>query len=223
MAIPRQPSIASCLPLVAPLSCLLSLLFTSASFAAGVPAPAASSVPNGDPCGPAIQDNPNYPNTCNAIPALVAYPSPYGINCTQVEDPIKYPAFAVSWGDCEASINDICTKMEDSRTLAGTWVWSTLAPQCSLGFFLPPYTGSASIPSAARCAGIFEAMNNTCATTVLASNFGGVNLKTLPGYDPSYFDGGGNVTKGYPGHDYKYDGAAVNVGYPSYAITFMTS
>lgn len=36
---------------------------------------AASAAPsNGDPCGPAIQDNPNYPNTCAAKPDLATTP-----------------------------------------------------------------------------------------------------------------------------------------------------
>lgn len=178
-----------------------------------------SSVPgNGDPCGPARQDNPNYPNTCNVVPSLVESPAPYGINCTATYDVAKYPSVAIQWSNVEASIENICIKMEDSRTLTGKWVWSVLAPRAALGFFLPPFQGAATRPSMQRCLQIFAAMNNTCATTTIPSNYGSINLKALPGYDPSYFSGGGNVDKGYPRSSYLAPGTAVNAGYISYAL-----
>lgn len=179
-----------------------------------------SAVPaNGDPCGPARQDTPNYPNTCNLVPSLVESPAPYGINCTATWDVVKYPLLALTWSNVEHSIESICTKMEDSRTLTGKWVWSVLAPNAALGFFLPPYQGAAPRPSTQRCLQIFAAMNNTCATTTTPSNYASINLKTLPGYDASYFNGGSNAGKGYPRHDYIQDGSAVNAGYITYAIS----
>ncbi|KAK4696418.1 hypothetical protein P7C71_g1489, partial [Lecanoromycetidae sp. Uapishka_2] len=177
-----------------------------------IPSPA-----NGDPCGPAAQDDSNYPNTCTTIPALALAPSAYSINCTASYDVIKAPSLAVSWGNCSASINDTCTKMEDTRTLTGEWIETSLAEGCSLQFFLPPFQGSASRPTAERCIEIFTALNDTCATVVPPSNIGSINLKTIPGYDPSYFVGD-NVGKGYPAADATFEGNAVNVGYPSYMI-----
>ena len=191
----------------------LSLVVSA--FAATAPPPLR--LPNGDPCGPDIQDNPNYPNTCNAIPALVEAPSVYGINCTQIYD-VESAGYQVQWDNCEASIEDACNKMEDSRTVAGIWIWSAVEPQCAIGFFLPPFRGSASVPSAQRCVDIFTAMNDTCSTTVPPTNYGSINLKTLPGYDRSYFDGGENMDHGWPNSDYHVMGNAINVGYPSYAL-----
>jgi len=180
-----------------------------------------SSIPaNGDPCGPAHQENPNYPSTCNLVPSLVESPAPYGINCSTTYDVVKYPALGVQWSNVEHSIRSICTKMEDSRTLTGKWVWSILAPSAALGFFLPPYRGAAARPSMQRCLQIFAAMNNTCATTTSPTNYGSINLKGLPGLDASYFDGGANVGKGYPRNNFTEFGAAVNVGYISYALTY---
>ena len=61
-------------------------------------------------------------------------------------------------------------------------------------------------------------MNDSCSTSVPASNFGGVNLRTLPGLPPSIVDGQA-VYDGYPSQNINFNGNAVNVGYPSYAIT----
>lgn len=178
-----------------------------------------SSVPaNGDPCGPIHQETPNFPDTCNAVPSLVQSPSAYGINCTVTEDIEKYPALRLSWQNVEASIYSICLKMEDTRTMTGKWIWSMLAPDAGVGFFIPPYPGSASRPSYQRCLLIFAAMNNTCATTTIPSNYASVNLKTPPGIDPSYFLGAQGSGKGYAANDLNYQGTAVNVGYPSYII-----
>ena len=187
--------------------CLLFLLSpTTIATPAPVPAPV-----NGDPCGPTIQDTPNYPNTCSVAPALVESPQPYGINCTNVGPTSKYTA-TVAWENCTASYQSICTKAVDARTRKGVWIWSSLAQGCALGVFLPPYQGSAQLLNFTRCEEIFTAMNDTCSTVVPASNYGGVNLKNLPGYPPT-------PVKGQPGSNFKGD--AVNVGYPSYAITWI--
>lgn len=84
-------------------------------------------------------------------------------------------------------------------------------------FFIPPFQGSAPRPTIGRCAEIFTALSDSCATSVPPSNIGSINLKTIPGFDPSYFVGG-NVGKGYPTYDRTFEGDAVNVGYPSYLI-----
>lgn len=216
MSPPSRPRNISCFILLTPLY-MVFLSFILTSTAVAVPAPA-----NGDPCGPAAQDNPDYPNTCTAIPALALTPAPYSINCTASDDIVKYPTLAIPWGNCSASLTDICTKMVDSRTLTGSWIQSSLAEGCSLQFFLPPFKGSAPRPTAQRCMEIFTALNHTCSTVVPPSNVGSINLKTIPGYDPSYFVGD-NVGKGYPMHEAAFAGNAINVGYPSYLIVGNTS
>ena len=60
-------------------------------------------------------------------------------------------------------------------------------------------------------------MANTCATSVPPSNYAGVNLKGIPGYPPKIVDGEETYLYGYD-HDANFTGAAVNVGYPSYAL-----
>jgi len=65
---------------------------------------------------------------------------------------------------------------------------------------------------------IFTALSDSCATAVPPSNIGSINLRTIPGYDPSYYIGD-NVGKGSPSRNVTFEGNAVNVGYPSYLIT----
>lgn len=201
--------------LLAPICfCILLFLLTPTTIATPAPVPAPA---NGDPCGPTVQDNPNYADTCSAAPVLVKSPQTYGVNCTAVT-PIEGPE-SVSWGNCSASFQDACTKALDTRTRAGVWIWSDLALGCAVGFFLPPYQGAAFLQNNTRCIEIFTAMNDSCSTSVPASNFGGVNLRTLPGHPPSIVNGQA-VYDGYPYNDVTFYGNAVNVGYPSYAITY---
>ena len=202
-------------PLLAPFCfCLFSFLLPPTTIAEPIPVPAPA---NGDPCGPVIQDFPNYPNTCSVAPVLVNSPQPYGVNCTAIT-PIQGDE-VVAWGNCGASFQDACTKALDPRTRTGYWIWSELAYGCVVGFFLPPYPGAAQLLNNTRCIEIFTAMNDSCSTSVPASNFAGVNLRTIPGHPPSIVDGQ-EVYDGYPGNDYTFYGNAVNVGYPSYALTY---
>lgn len=189
--------------------CLLLSLLTPPTFATPDPVPAPI---NGDPCGPTIQDTPNYPNTCAVAPALVQSPQPYGINCTALGDTSKSTQ-QVAWGNCSASLENICTKALDPRTRKGYWIWSNLATGCVLGFFLPPYQGSATLQNYTRCTEIFTAISDTCSTVVPPSNMGGVNLREYPGFPPPST---GGARSGDWNH---YTGAAVNVGYPSYLLT----
>ncbi len=197
--------------------CLLSFLLTPTTIATPAPVPAPF---NGDPCGPTVQDNPNYPDTCSVAPVLVKSPQPYGINCTAVDPLVGHDA--ISWGNCSASFQDACTKALDTRTRTGVWIWSELALGCALGFFLPPYQGAAQLRNNSRCIEIFTAMTDSCSTSVPPSNFGGVNLKTMPGFLPSIVNGQA-VYEGYPSENMNYRGEAVNVGYPSYAIAYTPS
>ena len=180
---------------------------------APVPAPA-----NGDPCGPQVQE-PNLPDTCSVAPAYVQSPQPYGVNCTAIT-PVS--SGGVAWSNCSASLQDACTKLTDFRTRSGVWIWSQLAEQCALGFFLPPYQGSAPLPTNERCEEIFTAMANSCQNSVPPSNFAGVNLATIPGHPPSIVNGK-EVYDGYPENNMTFNGNAVNVGYPSYAMSYSAS
>ncbi len=198
---------------LAPISIyLLSFVLTPTTTA--TPAPFV----NGDPCGPVVQDFPNYPNTCSVAPALAESPQPYAINCTATVQVQGYQT--VSWQNCSASYEDACLKALDARTRKAVWIWSSLADGCALGFFLPPYPGSAQLLNYTRCIEIFTAMNDTCSTVVPVSNYGGVNLRTIPGYPPSIVDGQA-VYDGWPRNNYTFLGDAVNVGYPSYAISYL--
>lgn len=194
---------------------LLSFLLTSTTIATPAPIPAPV---NGDPCGPTIQDTPNYPDTCAVAPVLVESPQAYGVNCTQIT-PTKYN-LDVAWGNCSLSIQDACTKALDPRTRAGYWIWSSLADNCAIGFFLPPYQGAAQLKNNTRCVEIFTAMNDSCSTSVPASNFASVNLRNLPGLPPEIVKG--HVVD-YQRNDINFKGDAVNVGYPSYALTYMAT
>ena len=199
----------------------ISAVSSSAVLSSSTPV-APAKVKNGDPCGPNIQDNPNYPNTCNLTPSLVQEPNSYGINCTAISDVQKNPLLGILWDNCGASMTSICTKMEDSRTETGMWIFSQLANRCALGFFLPPYQGSAPRPSTARCFDIFTAMVDSCKTTTVVSNYGSINLKALPGFVPDYWTSpdhnGGQM---YSANDMNATGEAVNVGYPSYVVKLM--
>ena len=190
--------------------CLLLSLFTPTTFATPDPVPAPV---NGDPCGPAIQDNPNYPNTCAAAPTLVESPQPYGINCTGSVTTAKQQ---VVWSNCSASLENICTKILDPRTRKGHWIWSNLAEGCALAFWPPPYQGSAVLQNYTRCTEIFTAMSDSCSSVVPAANLAGVNLRQYPGLPPS----GSPAASG--GNWIYYTGEAVNAGYPSYLISVNT-
>ena len=195
---------------------LLSFLLISTTVATPDPIPAPA---NGDPCGPTIQDDPNYPDTCSVAPVLVKSPQPYGVNCTAIVPP---KTLTVAWGNCSASFQDACTKALDFRTRTGFWIWTSLADNCAIGFYLPPYQGAAKLQNNTRCIEIFTAMNDSCSTSVPASNFGGVNLRTIPGHPPTIINGQA-VYDGYPENNYTFYGDAVNVGYPSFAITYQAT
>lgn len=203
--------------LLAPIcSCLVLFTLTPLTIATPEPVPVPA---NGDPCGPAVQDTPDYPSTCSVAPALVPSPQTYGIYCSTVVPAVG--SQTIAWENCSASYDSICTKALDSRTRKGVWIWSELAPQCGLGFFLPAFPGSAQLLNRTRCIEIFTAMTSACAAVVPPSNYGGVNLNNIPGYPPHNVDGqevyDGHITK-----NYSYIGSAVNNLYPSYAMSFLS-
>ena len=157
----------------------------------------------GDPCGPAaVVDDPNYPNTCNAPVQPVYSPSPYGVNCT-TSYPINSES-SIVYSNCTAvAINSICQKLNSPHSTNGRWIWTMYAERCALGFFLPPFRGSAPIPSVEKCeTEIFTPMINSCSKFSMEVSTGSVNVAALP--------------------NFTFSGAAVNVGYPSYMISTET-
>ncbi|KAL8896620.1 MAG: hypothetical protein Q9207_007630 [Kuettlingeria erythrocarpa] len=155
---------------------------------------------NGDPCGPVVHDTADYPDTCNATVKGGPFspPAAYGVQC-QAYQHGWHTLGRTAWRHCFDSIPEICAKMSHPSTPNNTWIWSQRRPSCALGFFLPPYPGSAPIPSRKRCETmIFTAMVRACANW-LPIDVASVNLKGLPTVQ------GGK-------------GVAVDVGYPSYVI-----
>lgn len=172
-----------------------------------------------DPCGPKVQDG-HTPPTCDtslnstadldSIDGLsydYSYvyptedPAPYGVQCINSTS----TAAAINSNSCKVTIFDICNKINSKYSPKAKWVWSTLGgPGCAIGYYLPPYNGSAPVPLKKRCQeGIYGGMLDICVTQPAFFEFGlsnlmAVNIKSLPS---------GSDT-----------GAAVNVGYPSYII-----
>ncbi|KAL8832753.1 MAG: hypothetical protein Q9191_000090 [Dirinaria sp. TL-2023a] len=172
-----------------------------------------------DPCGPKVQDG-YTPPTCdtslNSTADLdsmdgLSYdysyvyptedPAPYGVQCINSTS----TQAAINSNSCRVTVADICNKMTSKYSPKAKWVWSTLGGSgCAIGYYLPPYNGSAPVPQKNRCKeGIYGGMLDICVTQPTFFDFGvsnlmAVNIKALP-------SGSKN-------------GAAVNVGYPSYII-----
>lgn len=157
-----------------------------------------------DPCGPLVQPSPNpVGNTCNVSIIESTSPAPYGVQCLADHTNTHLDIDTCS----NQTIPAICDKLADPAVQNGTWVWASAnSPNlCSMGFYLPPYSGSAQIPGRDKCVNeIFRPMLGYCnpatgyEVTEGMYNLGTVNIKTLP--------------------DKTQDGAAVDVGYPSYII-----
>lgn len=155
-------------------------------------APAAPS--KGDPCGPAIQDNPNYPNTCAAKPNLATTPQAYGVLCGS-DGPAK-----VDWTACAKVASGVCENMVWTEYPKGAWVWNDPGTGCAIGTWMPVGTGIAMTPSAERCQDlILKVMTDDCSST--SSNVASVNVRALPSFS-----------------DVTQTGQQVNVGYPSYVV-----
>lgn len=157
-----------------------------------------------DPCGPLIQPSPNPAgNTCNVSIIQSKSPAPYGVQCLT-----DYTDTHIDFDACSnQTIPAICDKLADPAVQNGTWIWASAnSPNvCYMGFYLPPYTGSAQKPGRDKCVDeIFRPMLGYCnpATGYEVSegmyNLGMVNIKTKP--------------------DETQTGEAVEVGYPSYIM-----
>lgn len=151
-----------------------------------------------DPCGPLVQDPITPNNTCSRTVSLVTGPSAYGALLLNDGSGLN-----VTWDNCLTVVFDVCAAINSSLTPVGRWNWTDPGSQCVMGFWLPQYNGSAPRPT-------YDACFNNIYTPMykIGMNFGGtaynqvlVNLKQLP-------------------NDYE-TGQAVDVGYPSYTITYL--
>ena len=160
---------------------------------------AASAAPsNGDPCGPAIQDNPNYPNTCAAAPKLVTTPQAYGVFCGVDGPP------GLDWAACGTVIEKVCDLITYSMYPKEAWVWNDFGFNCAIGTYMTAGGGgTAMTPSTERCKDlIFKSMTDGCSTGGAAGqNVASVNLASLPSFT-----------------DVTQNGAQVNVGYSSFIV-----
>ena len=158
---------------------------------------AASAAPsNGDPCGPVIQDNPNYPNTCAAKPNLATTPQAYGVFCGS-EGPSS-----VDWTACDKVAEAVCTNIALNQYPKEAWVWADPGTGCSIGTWMTVAPGTAMTPSSKRCQDlILRAMTDSCSTTGTSTNMASVNVALMPSFS-----------------DVRQTGAQVNVGYPSFII-----
>lgn len=151
-----------------------------------------------DPCGPLVQDAITPNDTCNRAVTLVTAPSAYGALLMNDGSGLN-----ITWDNCNTVIFDACAAINDSATPVGQWNWTDPGSECVMGFWLPQYNGSAPKPTYAACMdNIYTPMYQ------IGLNYGGlaynqvvVNLKQLP-------------------DDYE-TGEAVDVGYPSYTITYL--
>ena len=206
----RRPAMSRLTILAPTCFCLLLSLLTPTAFATPDPVPAPV---NGDPCGPAIQDTPNYPNTCASAPLLYQSPQQYGINCT-ADLYGSNSKYAIAYENCSASLQSICGKAIDTRARKGYWIWSYVQGNCALGIYQPALQGSAQLRNYTRCLEIFTAISDSCSSVVPASTIGGVNLRHFPGNPPP-----SPQLEADPGSWVHYTGEAVNAGYPSYIIS----
>ena len=186
-------------------SALASLIVTPTTTPVPVVTPPAASLSstamtaapsNGDPCGPLVQDNPNYPNTCNAKVNLTTTPEAYGVYCGS-----DAPS-STKWTGCDAAYRTTCHNILLTEYPKGVWVWTDPGAGCAVGVWMPTGSDSALTPSIDRCETlIFKAMADICSTTTDPSNVASVNLNTLPSFS-----------------DKTQTGSQVNVGYPSYLL-----
>ena len=151
-----------------------------------------------DPCGPLVQDPSTPSDTCDRAITLATAPSAYGALLLN-----DGSGRNVTWDNCLPVIYDACAAINTSSTPVGKWNWIDPGSECVMGFWLPQYNGSAPTPTYAAC------VNNIYTPMFeIGLNYGGtaynqvaVNIKALP-------------------DDYQ-TGEAVDVGYPSYTITYL--
>lgn len=151
-----------------------------------------------DACGPLVQDSLTPSDTCNRNITLGAAPSAYGALLLNDGSGLTIP-----WDNCLPVLFDVCAAINASSVPVGRWNWTDPGSECVMGFWLPQYAGSAPKPTYDAC------MDNIYTPMYMIGMINGgtaynqvtVNLKQLP-------------------DDYE-TGEAVDVGYPSYSITYL--
>ncbi len=190
----------------APISPIIASPPINTPFASS-PATTSADPTNGDPCGPLIQDNPNYPDTCDAQPATVQSPAAYGVLCSS-ENPSNYQGTdyihgenLMNWDSWMISAKQICSDVNNSSNPTGYWIWSYQQDGCAVGIYLPGLPGSAPPPTPGRCETlIFQGMVDSCSATATASSMASVNLVNNPSYLASNTAQGSQVNAGYPSY-----------------------
>lgn len=152
-----------------------------------------------DPCGPVKQQGPDIPkNTCNRTIDRVTRPSVYGASLLNDGTGLE-----ITWYNCIPVVYDVCAAFNASDVPLGVWNWTDAGSRCVMGFWIPPYPGTAPKPSYEACMdNIYTPMFN------IGMDYGGtaynqvtVNIVTMP-------------------DDYQ-TGSQVDAGYPSYTITYL--
>lgn len=175
----------------------LVVLLSSCAATPLAPPPAASAPATYDECGPAIQ-TPGTPDTCNTAVTLRTAPAPYKVLLTNDGSSLN-----ITYRNCLPVILDVCATLTSPLTPVGQWNWSDAGSGCTMGFWLPQYNGSAERPTVGACKNnVFTPMYNIGQIRGgTAYNQVTVNLAKLP--------------------DDFQTGEAVNVGYPSYTLTYL--
>lgn len=169
------------------------------SYCAAAPPPLPSTTPPAtyDECGPAVQTL-GTPDTCNSPVTLVTAPAEYGALLTNDGSGLN-----ITYENCLPVVLDVCATLTNPLTPTGQWNWTDAGSGCTMGFWLPQYNGSAIRPTVAACENnIFTPM----------SDIGRINGGT------AYNQVTVNLAR-FP-DDYQ-TGEAVNVGYPSYTLTYL--
>ena len=161
-----------------------------------------------DPCGPLVQPTPNPAgNTCEASITESTTPSSYGVQCLAEHHTARTPTTKLDFDACaRETVPAICDKLSDPAAPNATWVWASASSgACFMGFYLPPFYGSAPKPIRDKCVeGIFKPMAGYCnpATGFVTKegmyDLAMVNVKVAP--------------------DRSQNGQAVDAGYPSYIL-----
>lgn len=173
---------------------------TSAAPKPRFPVPSATTGPK-DPCGPVIQDalDPTIPDdTCTAD--IIYSPSPVTYGASLYNDG---SGLNINYDNCDPVVLEVCASITDPRTPVGVWNWTGAGSQCTMGFWLPEYSGAAPRSTTEQCQNqIFRPMLD------IGMKKGGkaynqvvVNLRLLP--------------------DDLQTGLQVSIGYPSYTITHL--
>ena len=187
------------LSLSKPMGFFIVSLLCSSTIAA--PPPATPPIqPAVDPCGPRVQNLPEYPaqglNTCTDMigtPNSGQSVAPFWRKDCQLKDDPTLPE--LSSYECSQAIFGACNRIAGvggGNTKTGEWVFSQYM-NCTAGFFWPAGEGARSPQDFDGCMNLVMKPLQECATPSDGSstNFGSVNVKREPGdlYQQGAFTG----------------------------------